>query len=142
MTEPPIPEPEPAGGDPQTAGATGASVSSAVPPKCPTRTRLYRAGVLLEEGFAAEQISERLEADPDAVVWLDLYDPDTADLQIVTEEFGLHPLSVEDAINPHQRPKVDRYRSHCSRTCMPLQWMTPERRCARVRSARSSRPGR
>ena len=33
-------------------------------------------------------------------------------MQIVVEEFGLHPLAVEDAIHPHQRPKVDRYRSH------------------------------
>lgn len=35
-----------------------------------------------------------------------------SDLQIVTEEFGLHALAVEDAITAHQRPKVDRYRSH------------------------------
>jgi magnesium transporter len=83
-----------------------------VPPQCPTRTRLYRAGELLEEGFPAEQMSERLAADPAAVVWLDLYDPAQADLGIVTHEFGLHPLAVEDAISAHQRPKVDRYRTH------------------------------
>ena len=71
-----------------------------------------RAGALLAEGFPAEEISERLDGDAAAVVWLDLYDPDLADLQIVTEEFGLHPLAVEDAISAHQRPKVDRYRSH------------------------------
>lgn len=45
-------------------------------------------------------------------MWLDLYEPDRADLQIVTEEFGLHPLAVEDAIHSHERPKVDRYRTH------------------------------
>jgi magnesium transporter len=28
------------------------------------------------------------------------------------EEFGLRPLAVVDAISPHQRPKVDRCRSH------------------------------
>jgi magnesium transporter len=84
----------------------------AVPPRCPTRTRLYRAGQLLDEGFPAEELSERLAADAGAVVWLDLYDPTQADLSIVTAEFGLHPLAVEDAINPHQRPKVDRYRTH------------------------------
>jgi magnesium transporter len=45
-------------------------------------------------------------------VWLDLYDPDEADLSIVTEEFGLHPHAVEDAIHDRQRPKLDRYASH------------------------------
>ncbi len=112
MTEQPPPEPEPAAGDPHTPGPNADSVSPSVPPLCPTRTRLYRAGHLLKEGFPAEQISELLDADRDAVVWLDLYDPTQADLQIVTDEFGLHPLAVEDAIHPHQRPKVDRYRSH------------------------------
>jgi magnesium transporter len=112
VTEEPVPEPRPAAGDPQTPGGAAASVTTAVPPRCPTRTRLYRAGELLEEGFPAEQIADRLAGDPEAVAWLDLDDPSPADLQIVTEEFGLHPLAVEDAISPHQRPKVDRYRSH------------------------------
>jgi magnesium transporter len=111
-TQPPAPEPEPAPGDPQTPGSAAASVSAAIPPQCPTRTRLYRSGELLDEGFPAEQISELLAADPAAVAWLDLYEPTEADLQIVTHEFGLHPLAVEDAISPHQRAKVDRYRTH------------------------------
>jgi magnesium transporter len=112
MTQQQPPGPAPASGDPQTVGPSAGSVSTAIPPQCPTRTRLYRAGDLLDEGFAAEQISGRLTADPAAVVWLDLYEPTEADLQIVTDEFGLHPLAVEDAISPHQRPKADRYRSH------------------------------
>ena len=78
---------------------------------CPTRTRMYQSGRLLAEGFA-EEISDRLAGQPDGVVWLDLYEPTEADLQIVVEEFGLHPLAVEDAIQPHQRAKVDRYNSH------------------------------
>jgi magnesium transporter len=105
-------EPVPAPGDPQTPGPAAPSVSTAVPPRCPTRTRIYRAGELLDEGFPSEELSDRLAADAAAVAWLDLYDPTQADLQIVTTEFGLHALAVEDAISPHQRPKVDRYRSH------------------------------
>jgi magnesium transporter len=99
-------------GDPQTGGPAAPSVSEAVPPQCPTRTRIYRAGVLKDEGFPPEQMSERLAADDSVVAWLDLFDPTAADLQIVTTEFGLHPLAVEDAISDHQRPKVDRYRTH------------------------------
>jgi magnesium transporter len=112
MTGQTAPAPGPAPGDPQTPGQPAGSVTTAIPPQCPTRTRLYRGGELLDEGFPAEQLSERLAADQDVVAWLDLYEPTEADLQIVTEEFGLHPLAVEDAISPHQRPKVDRYRTH------------------------------
>lgn len=112
MTESHLPQPRPAAGDPQTPGTTAASVSTAVPPRCPTRTRAYRHGALVAEGFPAEQISERLAESDDVVVWLDLLDPDEADLQIVVDEFGLHALAVEDAIHARQRPKVDRYRSH------------------------------
>jgi magnesium transporter len=45
-------------------------------------------------------------------IWLDLRDPDRDDLAVLSEEFGLHPLAVEDAVQEHQRPKLDRYRTH------------------------------
>jgi magnesium transporter len=112
MTESLIPEPQPAAGDPQTPGAPAPSATDAVPPKCATRTRLYRGGQLVDEGFPADQLSEQLDAHPDAVAWLDLLDPDEQDLAIVTHEFGLHPLAVEDAVHDHQRPKLDRYATH------------------------------
>ena len=67
---------------------------------------------MVDEGFPAEDIKGLIEADGDAMVWLDLYDPDQADLQILVEEFGLHPLAVEDAVVDHQRPKLDRYHTH------------------------------
>ena len=79
---------------------------------CDPRTRLYRGGTVADEGFPAEKISDVLDGHDDGIVWLDLADPDEADLGIVIAEFGLHPLAVEDALHAHQRPKVDRYRSH------------------------------
>jgi magnesium transporter len=75
------------------------------------RTRVYRNGVLEAEGFPVADISDRL-AEPGTVVWLDLCVPDENDLAAVSEEFGLHPLAVEDAIHQHQRPKLDRYQTH------------------------------
>jgi magnesium transporter len=75
------------------------------------RTRVYRNGVLEAEGFPVADISDRL-AEPGTVVWLDLCVPDQDDLAAVSEEFGLHPLAVEDAIHQHQRPKLDRYQTH------------------------------
>jgi magnesium transporter len=107
-----LPLPEPAPGDPGQPGADAPSVSSAHPPRCATRTRWYRGGLLAEEGFAAEALSERLDQDRTSFVWLDLHDPDLDDLAIVTQEFGLHPLAVEDAVQDRQRPKLDRYATH------------------------------
>jgi magnesium transporter len=107
-----IPQPRPAPGDADHSGRTASTVSTAEPPKCATRTRLYRGGKVVAEGFPAERISALLDDSDDAIVWLDLADPDEADLEIVIAEFGLHPLAVEDALHAHQRPKVDRYRSH------------------------------
>ncbi|MDQ2839346.1 MAG: magnesium transporter CorA family protein [Actinomycetota bacterium] len=78
---------------------------------CQVRTRLYRDGVTVLEGFPVSEVSDHL-GEAGAMVWLDLLDPDEADLAVVTDEFGLHPLAVEDAGNEHQRPKLDRYKGH------------------------------
>jgi magnesium transporter len=74
-------------------------------------TRLYRQGVLEAKDFPAAQISDFLQQ-PDTVVWLDLCEPNQEDLVVVSQEFGLHPLAVEDAIQEHERPKLDRYQDH------------------------------
>ncbi len=75
------------------------------------RTRLYRNGVLEAEDFPVADVSDHL-ADPSAVVWFDLCEPSAADLASISEELGLHPLAVEDAVQEHQRPKLDRYDTH------------------------------
>ncbi|MGB3681844.1 MAG: CorA family divalent cation transporter [Rubrobacteraceae bacterium] len=38
-----------------------------------------------------------------------LYKPTEEELDSVAEEFGLHPLAVEDTVKAHQRPKLERY---------------------------------
>jgi magnesium transporter len=42
-------------------------------------------------------------------VWIGLYEPTEKEFDKVTEEFGLHPLAVEDALKAHQRPKLEVY---------------------------------
>jgi magnesium transporter len=74
-------------------------------------TRLYRDGMLEAKDFPAAQISDYLQQ-PDTVVWLDLCEPDQADLEVISQEFGLHPLAIEDATQQHERPKLDRYQDH------------------------------
>ncbi|GAA2149101.1 magnesium and cobalt transport protein CorA [Glycomyces algeriensis] len=41
--------------------------------------------------------------------WIGLYRPEPEDVEAIAEEFGLHPLAVEDALHAHQRPKLERY---------------------------------
>jgi magnesium transporter len=103
--------------EPDAPGPDAPTVTESIPPKCPTRTRAYRAGKVVDEGFPADRISEHLDEHEDTRVWLDLRDPDLDDLQIVVQEFGLHPLAVEDAIQDHQRPKLDRYDTHLFVNC-------------------------
>ena len=41
--------------------------------------------------------------------WIGLCEPDAAEMDIVRRQYGLHPLAVEDALNPRQLPKVEIY---------------------------------
>jgi magnesium transporter len=56
-----------------------------------------------------EQISDVLAVDDGSFVWVGLYEPGEKLLATLQEEFGLHPLAVEDARNAHQRPKFESY---------------------------------
>jgi magnesium transporter len=42
-------------------------------------------------------------------VWIGLHEPTEREFDQVTQEFGLHPLAVEDALKAHQRPKLEVY---------------------------------
>ncbi len=88
------------------------------------RTRVYRDGKLFAEDGDPGLISDYL-AKPDFVVWLDLVHASPEELGLFQEEFGLHPLAVEDAAHSHQRPKVDRYRHHLFATVYAARLTTP-----------------
>jgi len=97
------------GGDPHTvAEAAICQVSST---RCQARTRLYRDGQLVDQGFPVARISDHL-VDGKSMIWLDLRDPDHEDLTVLQEEFGLHPVAIEDALLDRERPKIDRYETH------------------------------
>src|SRR3954463_11342643 len=55
-----------------------------------------------------EQISEYLKH-PESFVWVAIKDPSREELEAMQHEFDLHPLAVEDALNGHQRPKIEEY---------------------------------
>jgi magnesium transporter len=56
-----------------------------------------------------ESVARAIDGEGQAFGWVGLYEPTEAELARVQHLFGLHPLAVEDALSPHQRPKVERY---------------------------------
>jgi magnesium transporter len=52
---------------------------------------------------------DALATRPGEFVWIGLYEPSEAELGRLQTRFKLHPLAIEDALNAHQRPKVEVY---------------------------------
>ncbi|WP_295184772.1 magnesium and cobalt transport protein CorA [uncultured Brevundimonas sp.] len=67
---------------------------------------VYRDGQRVRE---APLTHEGLALEPGEFVWIGLYDPTDAEIEILVERFKLHPLAVEDALAAHQMPKVEVY---------------------------------
>ena len=72
---------------------------------------VYREGKRIVDDFPPSELGRvrKLACEPGDFVWVGLHEPSEAELATVEEEFGLHPLAVEDAFNAHQRPKLERY---------------------------------
>ena len=74
---------------------------------------LYSDGVRIAqpESLAATYalLRERGEGHTGDLAWIGLVRPDESDLASLAEEFGLHELAIEDAVETHQRPKFERY---------------------------------
>lgn len=58
--------------------------------------------------------------------WIGLYRPDEHEMQVVAEEFGLHPLAVEDSLNGHQRAKLERYGASLFVVLRPARYLDVE----------------
>ena len=88
------------------------------------------------------------------VVWIGLYKPTAEEFASVAEEFGLHELAVEDAIQAHQRPKLERYGGNLAVRCgthgptgcggrttpVPVQWRKTDARKAPIFRERTPIP--
>lgn len=69
----------------------------------------YREGTRIPvEGDLVDTV-ERMRKSRDGFVWLGLHEPSDHEFEGVADLFDLHPLAVEDAVEAHQRPKVERY---------------------------------
>ncbi|MCU1441283.1 MAG: Transporter [Rhodoglobus sp.] len=69
---------------------------------------IYREGVRQAHPVTLDQTFEELR-DRGGFAWIGMYRPTEDELRSVANEFGLHPLAVEDALKGHQRPKLERY---------------------------------
>ena len=71
---------------------------------------VYRQGTRVPvDCDVADLASMRERCTPGDFVWVGLHEPSESELAEVADAFSLHPLAVEDAVNAHQRPKLERY---------------------------------
>jgi magnesium transporter len=71
---------------------------------------VYRDGARVECGrqLSPHEAMRQVRRDG-GFVWIGLHEPTEAEFAGIASEFGLHPLAVEDAVQAHQRPKLERY---------------------------------
>ncbi|MFF4485835.1 magnesium and cobalt transport protein CorA [Streptomyces sp. NPDC001544] len=69
----------------------------------------YRDGVRVPGDGELVDVVERVRKKGDGFVWLGLHEPTDREFAGIAELFDLHPLAVEDAVEAHQRPKLERY---------------------------------
>ncbi len=72
--------------------------------------RIYRDGRLLCDVDLTNGVPQ-LEK-PTDFIWIGLHEPDDGMLVRIQDRFGLHPLAVEDALDPRHLPKMESYGDH------------------------------
>ncbi|MCX5072658.1 magnesium and cobalt transport protein CorA [Streptomyces sp. NBC_00513] len=70
---------------------------------------VYRDGRRAASPATLADTFRQLREQPDGMAWIGLHRPTEAELHSLAAEFNLHPLSIEDALEAHQRPKLERY---------------------------------
>ena len=94
--EPPADQPDPA----QEQPAEPTSIVEAA---------LYRDGLRVAAPDSLADTFRELRKQDDGMAWIGLARPPESELLTLAGEFDLHPLAVEDALEAHQRPKLERY---------------------------------
>ncbi|MEU6777091.1 magnesium and cobalt transport protein CorA [Streptomyces sp. NPDC046759] len=78
-------------------------------PASVVQAALYRDGLRVSSPATLAETYRELREQPSGMAWIGLARPTGTDLHSLAAEFGLHPLAVEDAMEAHQRPKLERY---------------------------------
>lgn len=84
-------------------------VAPVMPPGTMIDNGLYRDGVRIATPSTPADAARLLRREPDAMAWIGLFQPEPSALEELAAEFGLHELALEDAIQAHQRSKIERY---------------------------------
>ncbi|WP_106816404.1 magnesium and cobalt transport protein CorA [Microbacterium timonense] len=69
---------------------------------------VYVAGKRIQDPSSLSETFEYTR-DHHGMAWIGLFRPSPKEIAQVADEFGLHPLAVEDALTGHQRSKLERY---------------------------------
>ncbi|WP_353112792.1 magnesium/cobalt transporter CorA [Microbacterium sp.] len=86
---------------------------------------IYVDGVRTENPRSLDETFESMR-DRGGMGWIGLYRPGEDELRAVADEFGLHELSVEDALRGHQRPKIERYGNVLFVVLRPARYLDEE----------------
>ncbi|MCW7943158.1 magnesium transporter CorA [Streptomyces hygroscopicus] len=70
---------------------------------------MYQDGVRVTGDHDLVEALERVRKSDRGFVWLGLHEPTNEEFAGIAELFDLHPLAVEDTVEAHQRPKLERY---------------------------------
>ncbi|WP_189827300.1 magnesium/cobalt transporter CorA [Streptomyces finlayi] len=70
---------------------------------------IYREGRRTEGPTDLSDALAEARSAQDRFLWIGLHEPTEKEFDMVTSEFGLHPLAVEDSLSAHQRPKLEVY---------------------------------
>jgi len=84
---------------------------------------IYVDGKRVASPKSLTETFERLRRRPDGMAWIGLYRPEDHEVGSLASEFQLHPLAVEDAIQAHQRPKIERYDDTLFVVLRPARYM-------------------
>ncbi|MFE5737108.1 magnesium and cobalt transport protein CorA [Streptomyces celluloflavus] len=93
----------------ESADRPGTQEPAAVAANSVIHAALYRDGHRISTPETLTDTFQQLRAAPDTLAWIGLHRPSSAELVRLASEFDLHPLAVEDALEAHQRPKLERY---------------------------------
>jgi magnesium transporter len=69
------------------------------------------SGVSIERDVPTADIQEYIR-EPDTLLWVDVQDPGPAELAMLEEEFGFHPLALADVAQGQRRPKAAEYKGY------------------------------
>ena len=70
---------------------------------------LYKDGVRTKTTKTLSETYQAIHSDPGAVAWIELDKPSPSEIESLAREFEFHDLLLEDIIQAHQRPKLERY---------------------------------